>query len=277
MFGRIRDVLGDQGGVARVAGKALKSPGRALRAGMKLLRSRWTAVAFDDEAAWRRRREELASSGLLERLNAALSARFATLDGATVRGRPVVAGQMRGLHAALLFALVRERRPAVVVETGVCNGLSSAVILSAMRRNAFGELRSVDLPEFTDEALNTEAFWDGKGGAAVPADAEVGWLVDQELRDRWRLTIGRSQDVLAPLLEATGPIDIFIHDSEHSYENQMFEFEAGYAALKPGGVLVATDIGWSNAFDEFCSKLGRDGAQVAYVDAGCALLIKPGG
>src|SRR4029077_9820456 len=46
------------------------------------------------------------------------------------------------LHS-LLYGVVRLLRPSVVVETGVFDGISSAMILRAMARNRFGTLVSI--------------------------------------------------------------------------------------------------------------------------------------
>ncbi len=199
----------------------------------------------------------------------ALRAAFAHVSGKT-RGQTFKPGAVSEPQAELLWRLVRDRRPGKVVETGVCNGLSSAVILAAMDLNGTGELISVDLPEFSDPALNTVSYWDGKGGAVIPAGCEVGWLAPKQYRHRWRLLLGRADELLPEAL--SGGCDIFIHDSEHSYENQLFEFRAGWKALRSGGVLVATDINWSDAFDEFCRE-ARPKKQ--FVDHSCCLVFKP--
>lgn len=200
----------------------------------------------------------------------ALDEAFAGVSGRTANGAGFGHGGVREIHAELLWRLVRDRRPARVVETGVCNGLSSAVILEAMAANGHGELVSIDLPEFAEAERNTVTFWEGKGGAVVPPGKTSGWLVSEARRDRWRLVLGRAQDLL--LAELADGCDIFIHDSGHSYANQLFEFRAGWDALRPAGVLVATDINWSGAFDRFCGDV-RPRRQ--FVDHTCALLFKP--
>lgn len=268
-------VVGDQGGVRSLLRKARRNPEKAWTALVRTLRSNWTATVLGDAAAWETAKAELAATGLMPRLQARLAEAFAGIEGRTVRGRAMVAGGVKTGHAEMLWAVVRRRRPRVVVETGVCNGVSSAVLLEALALNGEGRLVSVDLPEFSDPGLNDTAFWDGKGGAVIPAGRPVGWLAPEARRDIWRLELGRAQDILAPLLEAEGPIDIFIHDSEHSYDNQMFEFVAGYAALAPGGLLVATDINWSGAFDDFWAKIRSTGARRVFVDYSCALVVKP--
>jgi len=195
---------------------------------------------------------------------------FNGLTGATANGKAFGHGGVRVPHAELLWRLVRDMKPDRVVETGVCNGVSSAVILEAMARNGHGELVSIDLPEFAEPERNTVTFWEGKGGAVVPPGRSSGWLVPDDRRDRWRLVLARAQDVLADELMAGA--DIFIHDSEHSHANQLFEFRAGWKALRPGGVLVATDINWSTAFDDFCREVNP---RRQFVDHSCALAFKP--
>jgi predicted O-methyltransferase YrrM len=258
----------------RLLVKAARRPRYALVALWRLIQSDWTALAFPDRSAWMARRRELDETRLVGRLKRELSAAFEQLEGQTVRGKRVVAGDMRDAHAEMLWAIVRERKPRTVVETGVCNGLSSAVILEALGRNGAGRLVSVDLPEFSEPALNSTEFWEGKGGAVIPAGKSVGWLVPEERRCAWRLVLGRSQEVLPGLLADCDPIDLFIHDSEHSYANQLFEFRLGYDALASGGLLVATDINWSRAFDDFWATLRGAAARRAFVSHDCAIVVK---
>lgn len=274
MLHRIRDIVVDQGGMLRTLTKAIQSPRRTLGASFEVVSTNWQRLLFGSERRYRELREELRHSRFLLGRQQELLEEFRKLESCRVRGRRVAPGHMRSLHAEMLYCLVRHYRPEVTVETGVCNGLSSAVILKAMAENGAGRLLSVDLPEFTDQEMNEDVFWEGKGGAAVPAKKRVGWLVEPPLDDRWTLSLGRSQDVLGPLLAEAAPIDIFIHDSEHSYENQMFEFTHGFAALRQGGVLVATDIGWSTAYADFWANIARTGAKAARVDAGCAVVLK---
>jgi Methyltransferase domain len=144
------------------------------------------------------------------------------------------------------------------VETGVCNGVSTAFLLLALERNREGELHSVDLPEVAGEEYEVGTFWDGKGGAVIPPGKEPGWMVPPELRARWHLVLGRSQDELPPLLERVGEIDFFMHDSEHSYECMSFEFRAAWAALREDGVLVADDVNANTAWVEFAREVGRE-------------------
>lgn len=213
-------------------------------------------------------RQELARSGLLRTLADAQARFAATADGTTVRGHPQVFGGTSLASATRLYAILRVLRPAVAVETGVCNGVSSAIILAALARNGAGTLHSVDLPEFS-RGPAPAGLWDQKRGAVVPSGMEPGWAVPHELRGPWELTLGRSQDVLVPLLERLGSLQFFYHDSEHSYDCMSFEYAAALEHLEPGGVLASDDATWTPAFAELASTAQRD--VIAFGD-GAALI-----
>jgi predicted O-methyltransferase YrrM len=185
-----------------------------------------------------------------------------TVQGETPRGQRYNTGRVTGRdgydEGLRLYRLLRDVRPQVAVETGVCNGVSTAFLLLALEDNGEGELHSIDLPEFAGEEYEQGTFWDGKGGAVIPPGKEPGWMVPAELRDRWHLLVGRSQDELPPLLERLCAIDFFMHDSEHSYECMSFEFRAAWDALGEGGVLVADDVNVNTAWDEFVREVGRE-------------------
>jgi GT2 family glycosyltransferase/predicted O-methyltransferase YrrM len=140
--------------------------------------------------------------------------------------------------SALLFQLVRTLKPRVVVETGVANGASSTFILWAMEANGVGALYSIDWSESGELSF-------------VPQGKEIGWMVPDELRKRWHLEIGRSEEKLGPLLKQIGTIDIFLHDSDHSYETMMYEYKAAWPYLARNGLLLSDDAKMNIAFAEF--------------------------
>jgi predicted O-methyltransferase YrrM len=70
------------------------------------------------------------------------------------------------------------------------------------------------------------------------------------------LIMGESRDLLPDLLKGLGEIDFFFHDSDHSYENMIWEFEQAWPHLRKGGLLAADDINYNSAFKEFCVKRG---------------------
>jgi predicted O-methyltransferase YrrM len=140
----------------------------------------------------------------------------------------------------------------MLVETGVCNGVSTAMILEALDRNGSGRLWSIDYPEYSDGSVDD--FSATKLGAVVPSGKQPGWVIPEHLRERWELIIGKSQDELPPLLDRLQTIDFFMHDSEHSYECMTFEMESAADDLRSGGLLVVDDSRWNNAFEQFVER-----------------------
>jgi predicted O-methyltransferase YrrM len=127
--------------------------------------------------------------------------------------------------AATTYALVKLLKPAVMVETGVGPGVSSWTILHAMEENDIGKLVSIDLP-----TPNTELLPD------------VGYLVPAQLHHRWSLRTGSSQRLLPEVLNELGEIDIFQHDSRHSYTNQLREYNTAWPFIRSGGMLLSDDV-----------------------------------
>jgi len=135
----------------------------------------------------------------------------------------------------LIYAVVRSSRPSVVLETGVANGHSSFFILRAMRANGHGSLHSVD------------------------RSPQVGSLLTRPDRDRWNLHILESKSLkksFLRILDTIPPIDLFLHDSDHTYAWQSFELNAVMRKLAPGGILASDDCDGCNAFLDFCQKSG---------------------
>ena len=199
---------------------------------------------------------------LIDHLEVRAAEFWNTVQGETPRGKRYNTGRVTGRdgydEGLRLYQLLRDLRPRVAVETGVCNGVSTAFLLRALEDNGGGELHSIDLPEVAGEDYEEGTFWDGKGGAVIPPGKEPGWMVPPELQARWNLVLGRSQDLLPLLLARLGEIDFFMHDSEHSYECMSFEFRTAWEALREGGVLVADDVNVNAAWDEFVHRVGRE-------------------
>jgi Methyltransferase domain len=162
-----------------------------------------------------------------------------------------------------LYAVLRHVRPSVAVETGVANGFSTAFSLLALVENGEGHLHSIDLPREVGREYEPGTFYEGDGRAGIPGGSEPGWLIPAELKGRWTLILGRSQEELPPLLERVGTIDSFMHDSEHSFECMSFEFETAWPHLRRGGVLVADDVNSTEAFPRFAARVGREPLRLA--------------
>jgi predicted O-methyltransferase YrrM len=218
-----------------------------------------------EPGALARAEREIESGGLIDHLEEQAALFWRTVHGET-RGHRYNTGRATGRdgygEGLRLYAVLRKLRPRTAVETGVCNGVSTAFLLLALEANGEGELHSLDLPEIAGQDYHAGTFWDGKGGAVVPAGREPGWMVPERLRGRRHLTIGRSQDELPGLLERLGQIDFFLHDSEHSEPCMRFEFEQAWPRLGGGGVLAADDVNANGAFADFAAARDREPLEI---------------
>jgi hypothetical protein len=190
---------------------------------------------------------------------------------AAVGGSGHSLGAIGYAEGAYLYAVLRHLRPAVAVETGVANGFSTAYSLLALEANGAGHLHSIDLPREVGRAYEPGTFYEGEGRAGIPGGSEPGWLIPAELKQRWTLVLGRTQDELPPLLGRLETIDSFMHDSEHSFDCMWFEFNAAWPRLRDGGVLLSDDVNSTEAFPRFAREQGRAPVRLA---RGMALLQK---
>jgi len=155
------------------------------------------------------------------------------------------AGTLAGREGELLYALVRAIRPLRIVETGTANGVSTTFLLTALERNGTGTLVSIDLP-FFDEDGRLEPVVEGTSidlydASPVPPGKQPGWIVPDRLRVRWELRLGDARELL-PAAVAEGEVGLFFHDSLHTREHMLFEFETAWPWIASGGVLAADDV-----------------------------------
>jgi hypothetical protein len=171
--------------------------------------------------------------------------------------------KLKGMHYGqmyapeLLYVLVRQFKPNVIVETGVSAGISSAYMLQALDDNKSGHLYSIDYPNHTMPEEH-----------CLPKDEESGFVVPTNLRQRWTLYIGKSKDLLDPILAKVGDVDMFVHDSEHSYQNMFFEYSKVWDSIKKGGLLVSHDINENDAFKDFTHWKDRKAYEVYFSGIG---------
>ncbi len=158
----------------------------------------------------------------------------------------VVSADFYAKKVVLQYALARAVKPEVILETGVANGVSTSYLLLALKENGRGKVYSIGLGDT----------------AYLPPGRAPGWVAPDWLRDRWKLHIGDSRTLLAPLARELAPLDIFIHDSLHTYDHMMFEFEQAFPHLRPGGILIADDALWNPAFNEFSTRVHAPEARI---------------
>jgi len=155
---------------------------------------------------------------------------------------------------AFLYWAVRVLKPKCIVQTGVCNGLSSAFMVMAMERNGGeGKLYAIDFPYIYDPEdpdLNLEAVY----GVIIPEGKTSGWIVPESLRDRYEVIVGMAEEELPPLLRRLGRIDLFYHDSDHSYDHMTFEMEEARKHLGPGTAILCDDVAWNQSTWDFAKR-----------------------
>ena len=137
----------------------------------------------------------------------------------------------------LCYAACRALKPAVVVETGVAYGVTSAFILKALEVNGQGTLHSIDLPPL-----------------GAQADHYVGSLIPEALKQRWQLHRGTTRRLLPSVLAQSGPVGLFVHDSLHTYRNMRWEFETVHPHLAPMALVISDDVDGNEAFAKWVAR-----------------------
>jgi predicted O-methyltransferase YrrM len=160
------------------------------------------------------------------------------------------------LWSEILYIIMRKLKPSIVLETGTDWGFSSSFILQALEDNQMGNLYSID-------------FYQG--------DQQSGWIIPQKLRHRWHIISGKSSDHLFPTLKKLGSIDVFLHDSLHTYENMLWEYETAWPFIRKGGLLLSHDIPLNNAFSDFSERIIHKPVIVGGRVNPLAFTLKPGG
>lgn len=144
--------------------------------------------------------------------------------------------------ARFCYAMTRALAPSVIVETGVAYGVTSAYLLQAIEVNQRGKLWSVDLPPLGQHA-----------------EDYVGFFIPKSLRSNWNLCRGATRRLLPELLPLVGQIDLFVQDSLHTHRTITDEIRMVWPFLRPGGVLIADDIGRNPAFADFANRVHHSG------------------
>jgi hypothetical protein len=172
-------------------------------------------------------REELVDfvSGVTQTTRIRISALFAELEGDStllsqlregLKTRKDRSSEPHYGRRIVWYALARLLRPRLIVETGVHDGLGSAVLLRAIDQNGVGRLLGMDIRP------------------------DSGWLIPFELRDRFDFKLGPS---LASIAALDRPVNMFVADSDHRPEYESAEYEAVLPQLASGAVLIS-DTAW---------------------------------
>jgi len=143
--------------------------------------------------------------------------------------------QVRYARRVGWYAIVRARKPTHVVETGVDKGLGTAVLAAAVLRNAE----------------------EGHPGRVTAVDIrpEAGYLVRT---GQWSTVVDLVYaDSVATLESLDRPVDIFLHDSDHSVAHERREFTTVESRLAPGALLLTDNVTKTPVLSQYAEKTGR--------------------
>jgi len=135
-----------------------------------------------------------------------------------------------------LYYIIRILKPKNIVETGVAYGTSSAYILKALKDNGSGRLHSID---------SIFRPWQ--------SEEMIGAIIPESLKTKWNLVLGKSSNELQNLFDTLN-VDIFIHDSLHTYKNMMFEFNIALKKIDENGLIISDDVLGNDAFNDFTKE-----------------------
>src|SRR5262245_55720643 len=127
------------------------------------------------------------------------------------------------------YLFVRAARPQHIVETGTHLGLGSCVIAAALLRNGRGRLTTIDI------------------------DPDAGYLIGEPWASVTDLRIGSSIDLLAELRD----VDMFLHDSLHTYDYETKELTALEPNLRPEAIILSDNAHESPALSNWAERSGR--------------------
>jgi predicted O-methyltransferase YrrM len=162
---------------------------------------------------------------------------FAEAQARVDEGGMVLGG---AANLELVYHVTRSLAARRVIETGVAYGWSSLAILLAQETIGGGTLTSTDMPY---PRMGNERL--------------VGCVVPDRLRKSWTLVRRPDRPALPRALANLGRIDLAHYDSDKTYAGQSWAFSQMWAALRPGGVLIADDIDCQTAFRDFAARIGE--------------------
>ncbi len=125
--------------------------------------------------------------------------------------------------ASFLYAFILSSKPKIIIETGVANGITTNIILRALEETG-GTLHSFDVDPRTQNVYKGTGNWN------------------------FHLLEGNFERDLEDQVTQVGKVDLWIHDSNHGYQWQAFEYNLAIAALNPDGLIVSDDIDSSTAW-----------------------------
>ena len=126
------------------------------------------------------------------------------------------------------YVLIRAAQPDHVVETGTHLGLGSCAIAAALLRNGHGRLTTIDI------------------------DPEAGCLIGEP----WASVIDRCSGNSVAVLGALRNVDMFLHDSLHTYDYETKELTAVGPNLRPDAIILSDNAHETSALSDWAERNG---------------------
>lgn len=126
------------------------------------------------------------------------------------------------------YAFIRIAKPRLVIETGVHNGVGALIICEALRKNL--------QQDFLGEYLGTDI------------NPKAGELLKGHHREIGQVII---QDSLETLRDIKSEVDIFINDSDHTFDYEMAEYKTIYKKLSPHSIILGDNSHETDALRDF--------------------------
>jgi predicted O-methyltransferase YrrM len=128
----------------------------------------------------------------------------------------------------LLYSLIKANKSKVIIETGVANGITTNAIMKALEESGInGELHSFDVLPETNKAYVGGGNWN------------------------FHLLKGKNfHEQIKSAVSLLPKVDVWVHDSNHGYRWQKFEYSLALSVLSKNGILISDDIDASSAWGE---------------------------
>jgi predicted O-methyltransferase YrrM len=132
------------------------------------------------------------------------------------------------------YAIARALRPRLIIETGVDRGLGSVLLCAALKRNA-------------EEGFPGRYY----GTDVNPA---AGALLDKPWSEHGEILYG---DSIESLRRLSGPVDLFINDSDHSADYEYREYQTIKPLLSDRAIILGDNAHANDMLLRFSEENGR--------------------
>jgi predicted O-methyltransferase YrrM len=138
----------------------------------------------------------------------------------------------------IIYFLMINFKPNIILETGVAAGLSSRCILEAIKKNSKGVLYSSDFPYF--RLSNPEKY--------------IGIMVPEELKKNWHLEILGDEKNIKKFKLEINYADIILYDSDKRYSGKINFFKSVNSLIKSNTIIVVDDLHNDSFFLEYVEE-----------------------